>query len=179
MEETQTVSRRRARRPAPATPPVPHETTPEGWTAQYQRMDRAYGRFSMETLNGDAYVDAVRAFFIQAWALVDWIANDPAAVPAIVKDRATLEAAVFQHDALVRGRDVANGAKHRVLTKPHAGGREDGRVLNISFDRPHETWVMYRFAQGDPEEGLALARRMVAAWDTLLPTLGLDPNAWR
>lgn len=167
----------RERRPAPdARKPVPSVKTfmPESWEAQYRRMMRAYDRIEARPERPDEHEDALLCFFMHAWHLKDWIEADES-VSATA--RGAVETEAFKRPDLVRARDVANGAKHRVLTGHHHGGERASKTLNLYLDGGTPgACVRYRFADGHEEDGMVLAHMTKGAWDALLVELGLLPG---
>jgi hypothetical protein len=98
-----------------ARPPL----TGQGWREQWARVNRWYHRFQSistgaapQAPSAEYYEDEVRAFFVESYHLKDWLRNDPA-VP--IGDQ-EIEAAVNKSISLRLCGDLANGAKHLVLS---------------------------------------------------------------
>jgi hypothetical protein len=109
-----------ARPPRPH--PLPSSFQVEGWTGQLERLRRWHQRVlavrrerSDQLTNAD--LDTVYAFFQSAYHLRDWMKNDSGAP---VKD---LEQLMRDTPSLRICRDLCNGSKHLVVTRPSVDSR--------------------------------------------------------
>lgn len=120
----------------------------------------------------EAAVDDVQSFFESVHHLKDWLGNDTASgvkkadVDALINSNATLQACA----------DLANGAKHLVLTSSRTGdpgtsiARNDVTVFAGTGTAAHKFYV----ASGSKElDVLDLAERAVSEWEAFLRGRGL------
>jgi hypothetical protein len=153
------------------------------WEEQYQRMRRWHDRVrAIHVEPGESpneALDTLHAFFESALHLRDWIANDPDVLAAV---REGVRAFVRTNEVLAICHDLAIGAKHLVVDRPHTdeGPHLDSREVTI-----------YQFPSEDGEAlgnttvqfGVMLNRRMVyalefasecvSAWDSYLLEHGM------
>src|SRR5215831_4800513 len=131
---------------------------PTPWRELYARMRR--WRYRMDTSGtDDNLVDATHAFFITCFQLRDWLKAD-ASVPLSVGDAAST--LVNTDDALRLCADLANGAKHLVLTQ----SPKLGVPLSMSTDPPQT--VRDDTTGASLGEATVIADRCLATWDRFL-----------
>jgi hypothetical protein len=135
-------------------------------------------------VNGVDYEDAVMTACIYAWSLADWLRLEREVQARFATKREWHQHLARTQRRLRQVRDVANGAKHRLLDDHHVEGQRTS-VLNEVFreDDWPRTFVMYEFRHpGEPPErieGLALAHLARRAWDDVLADLGLLTRSTR
>lgn len=166
----------------PQPPITPHPVLPQQtWADQYLRLERALEAADVDYVAGVHYEDALMAVFIHALALRDWLlaerlGADGQPEPAW-KER--VEDLFKKSRMLQRARDLANGAKHKVLNRlPHIHGTRKSAEMWVfpampASVRPPLTEITYRFKDGpdgadDEIEGYILARLAVQEWRDLL-----------
>lgn len=139
-------------------------------TAYQEQMDRVR-RWSkrIEPKKGDYgpqkdYADFLRAFFIEAWHLADWIAHD---ISCSIGDEIWDKA--LQYDSLKACNKLANQAKHSPINVifPKLTGI-DTTVILESLPKSK-----YRYRIGMPPNGhevdaLDLVRQIVTDWETVI-----------
>ena len=122
--------------------------------------------------NSEYYDDDLYHFFQDAWHLKDWIQTDPAAAvkaPNIEKD---LEA----NDAFMITADLANGTKHRELTKYIRRGAAimtKERIVRLGGDPAYENRWHVTLSDGTTTTAEKVAENVIKAWDLLLKSYGL------
>ena len=87
---------------------------PPTWREQYDRVRRWQARIGDATVFDDRHLDEVNAFFISCHHLKDWLKNDRT-LDRVIRDAA--ESLVNSDDWLKLCADVANGAKHLVISR--------------------------------------------------------------
>lgn len=165
---------------------TPHTVLPQTWADQYQRLERALEAADPSCVAGARYEDALMNVFVHALALRDWLAADrlgPDGKPDRAWDQSLWDRlkAPGKWKMLRRARDLANGAKHRIITQyAHVRGtrKEAEHWVFPGSARPPVTAITYAFADGpsDPDgnpttetiEGYALACGVVQEWRDLL-----------
>lgn len=141
---------------------VVHLSTPE--------VDAEFCRVMKAAYRIDDVNDALRTFFIECFALKDWIKNDPAGSGVDV------EAHVHQSADLTLARDICNGAKHLVFRS----GREVPVPVAKRFEsdtRKPGPITVEAFAtvpvNGVEQDAFALADACCAEWTSFLTARGL------
>jgi hypothetical protein len=101
-----------------------------GYRDQLDRAHRFLDRVQSIEPRGDIdYQDDVWAFFQNCWHIADWLWHDYR-VPKVVRERAVKTAEKSRILAVCR--DMANGTKHRKLTRGGRRGRpREGRAMHI------------------------------------------------
>lgn len=149
------------------------------WMEQWCRIARWYERVrqSQTEVRGDGlgtegYRDEVYALFQAIWHLKDWFINDdevPVTKPEVhawIDERA---------DVLKVAHDVANGSKHMTLSRPWAGGSEQGRndaTIVVGQGVQHVFYIQDA-RNGQDWNALSLADQCLAEWRSFLEQHGL------
>lgn len=145
----------------------------DGWQGQYRRMRRWFDRLARVANDWDRYsmdeqIDYVLVFFQTAYHLRDYLLAE-----AVVGQRA-LDELMQGSQSLRAARDLANGSKHRVITRPSRDAAPwISRTLNFSAE-PRLTLKV------DPrqEDLLAVAAACLGDWDSFLGRHSLDPQSF-
>lgn len=140
-----------------------------------RRLDSVRAIYSGRAGGTESAVDDVQSFFESIHHLKDWLGNDSAS--GVTK--AEGDALINSSAALQVCADLANGAKHLVLTSSRTGdpgtsiARNDVTVFAGTGTAAHKFYV----ASGSQEmDVLDLAERGVAEWEGFLRRRGL---LWR
>lgn len=148
------------------------------WEEQYQRMRRWHDRVrSVDVEPGespDDALDTLHAFFESALHLRDWIANDPD-LPTTVTD--SVRTFVHDNEALAICHDIAIGAKHLRVDRPHTneGPYLDSREMTIILfpsedgdGLPNTTVRFGVMLDGRMVDAIEFASECVSAWNSFL-----------
>ena len=114
------------------------------------------------------------AFFQNCWHLKDWIKNDPD-VPSLV--RASIEGDVKGSTELLVCADLANAAKHLVLTTSRVGAKHSHKNHLIVMGGQSTIEHLIDVGDGSTIDGVELARRCVTAWESILERHNLAYDA--
>lgn len=148
----------------------------QGWEDQWKRVQRRLDSvraiYSGRAAGTESAIDDVQSFFECIHHLKDWLGNDSASGvtkadgDALINSSATLEVCA----------DLANGAKHLMLTSSRTGdpgtsiARNDVTVFAGTGTAAHKFYV----ASGSQElDVLDLAGQAVSEWETFLRARGL------
>ncbi len=155
---------------------MPHRILRDTWQMQYARMRRSREAMDVGYSNTEAHDDAVYHFFMDAWHLKDWVANDPA-VPE--EKRAKIEGMALAYPTLKAAQAFANGAKHLELRDDgppeHAATAFVERELIVAIARPNNVRNVHRYlVDGTMMTATEIADRVLNDWDNLIARLGLQ-----
>lgn len=144
----------------------------DGWQGQYRRARRWLERFLAVANEWDSHtlddqIDFALAFFQNAYHLRDYLLREGAV------SQKSLDDLMEQTRDLRIARDLTNGSKHRLVTKPSVDASPwIHRSLNFG-GTPRLT------LKADPEllDLVSVACACLAAWDGFLRAEGLDSNS--
>jgi len=135
---------------------------------QFARVKRYLNR--MEHMGAtDEAADDMYSFFIHAWHLIDWAANDET-----LKPKRTLEQ-LRQTDSTPNIRlcgDIADGRKHFLLTRPKPRQYGEVTLKDIRVmpggGIPAQARCRLTFPDGSTKDALDFAREIVSDWEGIL-----------
>lgn len=141
------------------------------WREMYRRVRRWYTRLSESDAIDDRRVDDFYAFFACCYHLKDWLKNDRS-VDRSVRD--AVERFINESSCLSLCADVANGAKHLVLSRPRVD--PSARVEQVEGAFQADAFQSDAFqvdqilivAEGRTYDALQLADECVRTWDEFL-----------
>jgi len=139
---------------------------------QYARVKRWYNR--LEQINNgkqhihpsDYYQDEVLAFFMNCYHLKDWLKNDS----SFNKDNEAIEAFVRNSNNLSICGDLANGAKHLLITRPKLDSETSigsrAFSLNIGGDELPKISIRYQvISEENACDAFELATKCLQEWE--------------
>jgi hypothetical protein len=113
----------------------------------------------------DEDTDDMYSFFIFAWHLADWTANDPTLNP-----RPTLKQLQEATPSIKLCGDIADGMKHFILTRPKPRPYGEVTFKDIRITPGEGTQARYRFTfpDGTTKDAVDFAREIVKGWEGIL-----------
>lgn len=150
---------------------------PRGWGEQYDRMNRWFARLTAPEGVDEQHMDDYYAFFTCCFHLKDWLKADETLQRTLGE---AAEAHVNSHPALGVCADVANGAKHLVVSRrPRVDAnarleKGEARLTDPRGESAEERFdVVYLHADGHSQLALLIAADCVRMWNEFLVTWGL------
>lgn len=147
------------------------------WSEQYERMIRWHKRIQATRPSDHGLVDDCYAFFICAFHLRDWLQADTT-VPRETRNK--VKDYVNGNPSLRRCADLANGAKHMIVTEtprfPNKPSRvETKRAFQRNLVQPNAfvSGALVVMFGSDTLSARTLAHDVIDAWDTFLDQHGL------
>lgn len=138
------------------------------WSDQFERVKRYLVRVQRHGRSHIEYEDDLWSFFVNAWALKDWVNNDE----GLDKEARTRVVAAAENDfSLQICADLANRTKHIVLNKY---SRHDAqpvrRDVAVEFGETQSPVWTHHIAlrTGDTVIAQELAEDIVEVWQSLL-----------
>lgn len=158
----------------------------EAWRDQWQRMERWNRRIwrhyaprdGNEPHDPDWVGDDLRAFFVTAYHLKDWLINDP----AVVVPKEEIEGKVTDSTWIALAADICNGVKHLRLKPKRRRSQKDpafgyGRTRVDADGRSQLLHYQLLMNDGSEIDALNLSQRVVDEWRYIVREWGLDPYA--
>lgn len=142
------------------------------WRRVHRRLDSVRTIYSGQAVDLESALDDVQSLFECLHHLKDWLGNDS----AINVTKADGDALISSSQALRVCADIANGAKHLVLTSSRTGDAATSITRNdaIVFVGTGTTAYTFVVASGSKElDVLSVGEQAVADWETFLRTRGL------
>jgi len=148
-----------------------------GWQGQYDRLLRWHQRIAEYPVTkpsspeADEYLDFVLAFFLNCFALKDWLRN------ANVVDGNEVDKFVHSDPDLQICRDICNGSKHYKITTPSID--DSFSIVREVVPDPHFGEFAYPgprlviYAGENQHDILELAKSCIDAWRNFLQERGL------
>ena len=161
-----------------------------GWREQYERMHRSYAKFCVTSVgatsipSAEARDDLIH-FLQDAYHLKDWLKHDSASCSLT----GTLEADITADDSLTMCADLCNGTKHLSNQPGRRNGPRaeftgqgvnvhlpaiqlvDGQQVPSQPGHVSHNWVVA--FEGTTVDAAALAKQVIAFWDSWLAQHGL------
>lgn len=144
----------------------------DGWQGQYRRAQRWFDRFLVVANDWDSHgldeqIDYALVFFQNIYHLRDYLQKEEAVT------QKSLDDLMSKTNALQVARDLANGSKHRFLTKPSVDA-SPWIIRTLGFDgKPRLTLK----AGADLSDLVSVAGACVRAWAAFFRSEGLDPTS--
>lgn len=140
------------------------------WQAHYNRYLRSLDRLMADHIGSTDYMDDLHHFMQDCWHLKDWIKAGRAS-----GFRKLVEEAVARHESLLIVADLANAAKHFILTgKERTGARivSQGATVHLGQGRT-TTFCTVRLHDGRQVDVDEVISDAATAWESVLQELGL------
>ena len=138
------------------------------WQAHYKRYRRSLGRLMSDHVGSNDFMDDLNHSMQECWHLKDWIR---AGRPKEFRD--LVERTVAQHQALSIVADLANAAKHFILTgKERTGARiiSQGATVHLGEGRT-TTFCTVRLNDGSLVDVNQLVIEAATAWESVQKSL--------
>ena len=132
---------------------------------QFARVRRFLQRIQTHNRSATDYDDDMWAFFQNCWHLKDWIKHDPE-VPLDVRN--TIEKDAQGSSELMVCADLANASKHLFLTTPRIGAKHSHKNYRVVIGGQSKVEYFIDVGDGSKIDGVALAHRCIAAWESIL-----------
>ena len=153
------------------------------WREQWERINRRYKIFQAINAGQEHdkitldLEDDVRSFFTECFHLKDWLKSDPGSKVS----SADVESFVNASGNLRLCADLANGAKHLLLTNPRVDAKAGvtRRLFKVGLyaggdPQPTDIAVEYTIeAAGEKYDAFKLATDCLAEWNEYLGSKGL------
>lgn len=145
---------------------------------QFARIKRLLKKLEDHNSDHEDYSDYLRSFFMQAWALKEWIKND-----GNIKIKGfSIEKECEKYPHLMLCADLANKFKHLTLTKPRINADIVGYGVTIyvstigsSHKNRHSAKSKYTYIvkdkTGSKYTAINLAKRIVMDWQKIVDYL--------
>jgi hypothetical protein len=145
---------------------------------QFARIKRLLKKLEDQNSDYKEYLDYLTSFFIQAWALKEWIKNDD----NIKIKGFDIEKECEKYPHLMLCADLANKSKHLILTKPRINADIVGFGVTIyvstigsSHRNRHPVKSKYKYIVKDKTESkytaIDLAKKIVMDWQKIVDYL--------
>lgn len=140
------------------------------WQAHYKRYLRSLDQLVSDHVGSNDYMDDLHHFMQDCWHLKDWIKAGRTS-----EFRKLVEEAVARHKSLLIVADLANAAKHFILTgKERTGARIVSQSATVHLgQRRTTTSCTVRLHDGSLVDVDQLVSNAATAWESVLEELGL------
>ena len=145
---------------------------------QFKRIKRLAKKLEVQNSDHEEYLDNLMSFFIQAWALKDWIKNDA----KISISGFNIEEECKKYSSLMLCADLANKFKHLILTKSRKDADIAGYGVTIyvstigaSHKNRHPAKSKFTFLVKDKEgnkyKAIDLVKEIITDWQKIIDYL--------